>query len=758
VQRVTPRSQVAGTLLSLALATCIINHAVADSRQPGGVPTASDSIMMTQVGPATDNESVEHSIARFSTDGKAFVVVTHRGDVSSNTNSYSIVLFRNVRADSPRRPTAILTVSTSSSDLPAISNPRWLADNRTLLFLANLSGHAQQIYSIDTITRKVLKVTNHPADIIAFDTTGDMRTVVFLARELESRVALIDEDSRIHGLLIDDQRLIDLLSNQNSKNITAHPLLLFVRRFGVAPDVRLSFPNREEPFPAAGVTLSPNGEFAIIGSFARQYETNRSGSDYCGPTYWDNRYLLANTRSQEVRLLIDAPANFEGSLTWSPDARSVVLGATCLPLDNSGGTERERRRASQWAVEVDARSGETRKIAAGSYRVWFNDEGTGTYFLKRLNYRTGGWFGVDGALTAFQKKERVWVQVNLHAGMKPYSRDIDVYERQDMNTPPQLVAAGLTGGQPVTLMDLNPQFAKLRFGHVEEIVWKDADGNEFKGGLYLPPDFLTGRRYPAVMQAYGWEPYDFWIDGPSTSGFAAQALAGKGIVVVQLPLASPEALDTVDEGPREKTMREALIDELVKRGLVDRNRVGVMGWSRAGYGVRYTLAFSKYPIAAAVVADGMDGGYWQYLAEGNVQPAGGSIYEKQVGAPPFGGGLKAWLKNAASFNLDRIHTPIRQLGFGRYWFYYNWEQFVGLRRLGKPVELIWLPEAAHELVRPIERLAAQQGDVDWFSFWLKGEEDTDPGKGPQYRRWEKLCDVQIASNPGHPTFCVGTKH
>jgi dipeptidyl aminopeptidase/acylaminoacyl peptidase len=714
--------------------------------------------MMTQVGPATDNEPVEHSIARFSTDGKAFVVLTHRGDVSSNTNSYSIVLFRSVRADSPRRPTTILTVSTSSSDLPAISNPRWLADNRTLLFLANLSGHAQQIYSIDTITHKVLKVTNHPADILAFDTTGDMHTLVFLARELESRVALIGEDSRIHGLLIDDQRLIDLLSNQNSKNITAHPLLLFVRRFGVAPDVRIGFPNREEPFPAAGVTLSPDGEFAVIGTFARQYETNRSGSDYCGPTYWDNRYLLVNTRNQQVRLLIDAPANFEGSLTWSPDARSVVLGATCLPLDTSDGAERERRRASQWAVEVDARTGETRKIAAGSYRIWFNDEGTGTYFLKRLNYRTGGWFGVDGALTGFQKKERVWVQVDLHAVTKPYSRDIDVYERQDMNTPPQLVAARLTGGQPVILMDLNPQFAKLRFGHVEEIVWKDAAGNEFKGGLYLPPDFLTGRQYPVVMQAYGWEPYDFWIDGPSTSGFAAQALAGKGIVVVQLPLASPEALDTVDEGPREKAMREALIDELVKRGLVDRNRVGVMGWSRAGYGVRYTLAFSKYPIAAAVVADGMDGGYWQYLAEGNVRPAGGSIYEKQVGAPPFGRGLKAWLKNAASFNLDRIHTPMRQLGFGRDWFYYNWEQFVGLRRLGKPVELIWLPQAAHELVRPMERLTAQQGDVDWFSFWLKGEEDTDPGKAPQYRRWEKLCDMQVASNPSQPVFCVGTEH
>jgi len=28
--------------------------------------------------------------------------------------------------------------------------------------------------------------------------------------------------------------------------------------------------------------------------------------------------------------------------------------------------------------------------------------------------------------------------------------------------------------------------------------------------------------------------------------------------------------------------------------------------------------------------------------------------------------------------------------------------------------------------------------VDWFSFWLKGEEDPDPAKAEQYKRWRKL--------------------
>jgi len=28
--------------------------------------------------------------------------------------------------------------------------------------------------------------------------------------------------------------------------------------------------------------------------------------------------------------------------------------------------------------------------------------------------------------------------------------------------------------------------------------------------------------------------------------------------------------------------------------------------------------------------------------------------------------------------------------------------------------------------------------VDWYCFWLKGEEDHDPGKAEQYRRWRAM--------------------
>jgi len=39
-------------------------------------------------------------------------------------------------------------------------------------------------------------------------------------------------------------------------------------------------------------------------------------------------------------------------------------------------------------------------------------------------------------------------------------------------------------------------------------------------------------------------------------------------------------------------------------------------------------------------------------------------------------------------------------------------------------------------------MLSQQGNVDWFCFWLKGEEDPAPAKVEQYARWRDLRKLQ----------------
>src|SRR5262249_50059855 len=145
------------------------------------------------------------------------------------------------------------------------------------------------------------------------------------------------------------------------------------------------------------------------------------------------------------------------------------------------------------------------------------------------------------------------------------------------------------------LLDLNPQFGELDFGRVETIEWEVA-GAKIIGGLYLPPDYQPGKRYPLVIQTHGFMPNEFSMDGRSewSSGFAARPLAARGILVLQAQnfkdyqrdhdrIGNDRSLGTTS-GESFKNfsvlLYEAAIDLLDKKGMIDRDRVGIIGFSR----------------------------------------------------------------------------------------------------------------------------------------------------------------------------------
>ena len=73
-----------------------------------------------------------------------------------------------------------------------------------------------------------------------------------------------------------------------------------------------------------------------------------------------------------------------------------------------------------------------------------------------------------------------------------------------------------------------------------------------------------------------------------------------------------------------------------------------------------------------------------------------------------------------------------------------------MRIQDKPVDLIQLPDAVHIVTKPLERPASEQGDVDWFDFWLRGEENPDPAKAEQYARWRELRNQQQQNEKNSP--------
>jgi len=294
----------------------------------------------------------------------------------------------------------------------------------------------------------------------------------------------------------------------------------------------------------------------------------------------------------------------------------------------------------------------------------------------------------------------------------------------------------------------------LDFGRVEIVEWS-AKGVPVVGGLYLPPDWTPGKRYPLVIQTHGFQPDEFSMDGIPEwgSAFAARALAAKGFIVLQAVHIKDQAMEdpyknkgqfgaTDAQAGRNlnAVAYESAVDYLDKRGMIDRTRVGIVGFSRTVQSVTYLLTHSKCHFAAASLVDGVDAGYLQEFVFPDIAYDGDST---NGGASPFGNGLKAWLRESPSFSLGNVDTPVRLLGLRPSGIMQQWEWYAGLALQNKPVDFTFLLDADndgsnHLLTKPWQRKIAQEGMVDWFRFWLMGEKDPDPTKAEQYVRWEKL--------------------
>ena len=200
---------------------------------------------------------------------------------------------------------------------------------------------------------------------------------------------------------------------------------------------------------------------------------------------------------------------------------------------------------------------------------------------------------------------------------------------------------------------------------------------------------------------------------------------------------------TPEEGPCNVDGYETAVQLLAKKGLVDPQQVGIIGFSRSCFHVLEALTKSTLHFRAASITDGVNYGYWQYLL-GDDQS---DFYDANavIATVPAGKGLQEWLERSPEFTMDKVTSPLLATA-ARTEILYNWEPCAALRFLNKPVDFIVLNTTEHVLTNPRIRVVSQGTNIDWFRFWLQGYEDPDPSKADQYKRWEHLRELQEAEN------------
>jgi dipeptidyl aminopeptidase/acylaminoacyl peptidase len=684
-----------------------------------------------------DSPTSKDEAALFSPDGNRFLILTERGNLEGNTRVYSLFLFRSDTAlQSPQR--RLLVSFSSSSNRPGIHAVKWL-DNRSIAFLGESSDEGQQLYTIDCHTKRLAKLTKHETGLSSYAVSADGERLFYTAY-LKSR-PLFDV---IDAVVVSNQALPDLVTGRDryrSEVINE----LFSKRRQDEHEVRLQA--KGDLINERWLSLSPNGRYLLVKTSVKEIPTSwkayedaflqvqTRGRHLQGTFSFIYQYEVFDTYSGQGEVLIDAPLARGGSdVIWSSDSSAVVISGTYLPLDVGDPAQRKMRESTKFVVELKIPSREIVPITSKSLKLLKWDSGA----AKLLGQESGA----PPKLLEYQKDSTGWKAIDAEEPGTRDASEIEIAVEEDMNTPPRVFATSTKTRQKSLLVDANPQFENINLGSVEEVSFKSSDGRQVRAGLYRPPGYTPGRKCPLVIQTHGWNAQRFWMDGPYSTAYAARPLANNGFVVLQVDDEDWTKLGTLDEVREAVAVYEGGIDYLDGLDLIDRTRVGIIGFSRSGLFVQYALTHSKYRFAVATLADISDAGYFRYLALFNLSSGFVTDSEGINGGAPFGSGLASWMENSPGFNLEKVTAPVRMEADNPMSLFFAWEWFAGLSRLTKPVELIYMADGAHPLVKPWERMTSQQADVDWFCFWLKGEEDPDPAKAEQYARWRDLRTLQ----------------
>lgn len=445
--------------------------------------------------------------------------------------------------------------------------------------------------------------------------------------------------------------------------------------------------------------------------------------------------------------MTDAPTSNDagwwvlGKPSWSGDGQEILLPGTflaskdhapsrpCVAIVNVLSNTRSCVEALKGHTETGVEEGyhllrDARFFEGDKQRVIMTFMNHPNLSLEAIEYRRtddGTWRVIE------QRKDVDEIGYN---GLK-------VTVKQGLNEPPLLVGTDKQASR--VIWDPNPQLKDIELGQASVYTWKDKEGREWKGGLYKPSNYKIGRRYPLVIQTHGFLESEFIPSGMFPVAFAARALAAAGVLVLQIADEQACPTATFGEGSCVVSGYESAANQLVSEGLVDAEKIGIIGFSRTCFYVMETLTTSSLRVKAASITDGVMFTYSQYILQPDRIP---SEANPVIGAPPFGEGLQQWLKRSPGFNLDKISAPLLVVGEGPSSLLFMWEPYAGLHYLRKPVDLIMLNTDEHVLTNPTVRMASQGGTVDWFRFWLKDEEDSDPVKAEQYTRWRELRRLQ----------------
>lgn len=288
---------------------------------------------------------------------------------------------------------------------------------------------------------------------------------------------------------------------------------------------------------------------------------------------------------------------------------------------------------------------------------------------------------------------------------------------------------------PRYLTGMSGQWKDFKLASREVIQWKSTDGTPIEGVLIKPADYDPSRKYPLLVVIHGGPT---GVDMPVRRAdryYPVERFAAKGALILQPNYrgsagygAKFRALNVRNLGLGDYQDVISGVDALIAKGLVDKNRVGSMGWSQGGYISAFITTYSDRFKAVSVGAGISD---WStYYVNTDIHP----FTRQYLKATPWDD-PEIYRKTSPISYVNQAKTPtLIQHGDQdkRVPPPNAFELYQALKDRGVPAKLILYKGFGHPINKPKQQRAVMEHNYEWFSKYIWGEEpqleDAEPKK------------------------------